>query len=73
MENRIKEIRKEKKLGQAYLYENLGISRQALSAIENGKATPSLDLAMDIAYLLDMPLDKIFIHKNRFKSSKKKK
>lgn len=70
MENRIKEIRKEKKLGQAYLYENLGISRQALSAIENGKATPSLDLAMDIAYLLDMPIDKVFIHDNRFKNKK---
>lgn len=67
MENRIKEIRKEKKIGQAYLVEKLGVSRQAISAIENGKATPSLDLAMDIAYLLDVPIDKVFIHKNRFK------
>ncbi|MBR2675008.1 MAG: helix-turn-helix transcriptional regulator [Mogibacterium sp.] len=67
MENRIAEIRKEKKIGQAYLVENLGVSRQAISAIENGKATPSLDLAMDIAYLLETPLDEVFIHENRFK------
>ena len=67
MENRMAEIRKEKKIKQAYLVEKLGVSRQAISAIENGKATPSLDLAMDIAYLLEVPLEEVFIHKNRFK------
>lgn len=67
MECKLGEIRKEKKIGQAYLVEKLGVSRQAISAIENGKAIPSLDLAMDIANLLDMPIDKIFIHENRFK------
>ena len=67
MECKLAEIRKEKKIGQAYLVEKLGVSRQAISAIENGKAVPSLDLAMDIAYLLDMPIDQIFIHENKFK------
>ena len=67
MENRLKEIRKEKKIGQAYLVEKLGVSRQSISSIENGKTIPSLELAFDIAYLLDMPIEKIFIHKNRFK------
>jgi len=67
MENRLKEIRKEKKLGQAYLVEKLGVSRQSISSIETGKCSPSLELAMDIAYLLDMPIDEIFIHENRFK------
>lgn len=67
MENNLAKIRKEKKIGQAYLVEKLGVSRQSISAIETGKSTPSLELAMDIAYLLEMPLEEIFIYKNRFK------
>lgn len=67
MENRLAELRKQKKIGQSYLVEQLGVSRQTISSIENGRCTPSLDLALDIAYLLDMPVDEIFIHKNKFK------
>ena len=67
MENNLAEIRKKKKIGQGYLVEKLGVSRQTISSIENGRCTPSLDLAMDIAYLLEMPVDEIFIHENRFK------
>lgn len=67
MENRLAEIRKQKKIGQGYLVEQLGVSRQTISSIENGRCTPSLDLALDIAYLLDMPVDEVFIHENRFK------
>ena len=67
MENRLAEIRKLKKIGQGYLVEQLGVSRQTISSIENGRCTPSLDLALDIAYLLDMPVDEIFIHQNKFK------
>lgn len=66
MENRLKEIRKEKKIGQGYLVEKLGVSRQSISSIENGRCTPSLELAFDIADLLQMPLEDIFIHENRF-------
>ena len=67
MENRLKEIRKEKKIGQGYLVEKLGVSRQSISSIENGRCTPSLELAFDIADLLELPLEEIFIHENRFK------
>ena len=66
MENRLAEIRKLKKIGQGYLVDKLGVSRQTISSIENGRCTPSLELAFDISYLLDMPLDEIFIHENRF-------
>ena len=65
MENRLREIRKEKKIGQGYLVEKLGVSRQSISSIENGRCTPSLELAFDIADLLEMPLDEIFIDENR--------
>lgn len=67
MENRLKEIRKEKKIGQAYLVEKLGVSRQSISSIENGRCSPSLELAFDIADLLEVPVDEIFIHENRFR------
>ncbi len=67
MECRLAEIRKKNKIGQAYLVEKLGVSRQSISSIENGKTIPSLDLAMDIANLLDMPIEEIFIHENKFK------
>ncbi len=66
MDNRLAEIRKQKKIGQGYLVEKLGVSRQTISSIENGRCTPSLELAFDIAYLLDMPIEEIFIHDNRF-------
>lgn len=66
MENRLAEIRKEKKIGQGYLVEKLGVSRQTISSIENGRCTPSLELAFDIANLLEMPLEDIFIHENKF-------
>lgn len=67
MENKLAEIRKQKKIGQSYLVEKLGVSRQSISSIENGRCTPSLELAMDIAYLLEVPIEEIFIHENRFK------
>ena len=67
MENNLAKIRKEKKIGQGYLVEMLGVSRQTISTIENGRCTPSLELAMDIANLLEMPIEEIFIHENRFR------
>ena len=67
MENNLAKIRKEKKIGQGYLVEMLGVSRQTISSIENGRCTPSLELAMDIANLLEMPIEDIFIHETRFK------
>lgn len=66
MENRLREIRKTRRIGQGYLVDKLGVSRQTISSIENGRCTPSLELAFDIAYLLDLPMEEIFIHENRF-------
>lgn len=66
MENRLAEIRKNKKIGQGYLVEKLGVSRQTISSIENGRCTPSLDLAFDIANLLEMPVEEVFIYENKF-------
>ena len=66
MENKLAQIRKEKKIGQGYLVDMLGVSRQTISSIENGRCTPSLELALDLADLLGHKLEEIFIHENRF-------
>ncbi len=69
MENKLAQIRKEKKIGQGYLVDRLGVSRQTISSIENGRCTPSLELALDLANLLGLPLEELFIHENRFSQS----
>jgi putative transcriptional regulator len=38
----------------------LGVSRQTVISIENGRYLPSLPLAFRIAALFDMPIEKIF-------------
>lgn len=66
MENKVAQIRREKKMGQGYLVDRLGVSRQTISSIENGRCTPSLELALDLADLLGLPIEELFIHENRF-------
>ncbi len=66
MENKLAQVRREKKIGQGYLVDRLGVSRQTISSIENGRCTPSLELALDLANLLELPLEELFIHENRF-------
>ena len=69
MENKLAQIRREKKIGQGYLVDMLGVSRQTISSIENGRCTPSLELALDLANLLGLPIEELFIHENRFLES----
>ena len=38
----------------------LGVSRQTVISIENGRYLPSLPLAFRIAALFDLPIEKIF-------------
>ena len=49
MKNNIKELRKNKKLRQEDLAEELGVTRQTVIAIENNKYDPTLELAMKIS------------------------
>ena len=49
MKNRLRVLRAEKGWTQAELAERLGVSRQAVNALETEKHDPSLDLAYRIA------------------------
>lgn len=65
MKNRVKELRSEQKLRQEDLAKLLGVSRQTVIAIENGKYNPSLELAFAIAAVFDKHIEEIFIYEER--------
>lgn len=58
--NNLPEQRKLLKLTQEDLAELVGVSRQTIIAIERGNYSPSLDLALRIAKVLHLPIEKIF-------------
>ncbi|WP_034922024.1 helix-turn-helix transcriptional regulator [Erythrobacter sp. SD-21] len=60
MKNRLRVLRAEREWSQAALAEHLGVSRQAVNAIETGKHDPSLPLAFRIARLFELPIEHIF-------------
>ena len=60
MRNRLKELRAARGWTQADLGERLGVSRQAIIALENDKHDPSLDLAYRIAALFGEAVEAIF-------------
>lgn len=61
MKTRIKEYRARNNLTQAQLAEKVGVRRETIVFLEKGKYNPSLRLAHDIAVILKVKLDDIFI------------
>jgi putative transcriptional regulator len=59
--NRLKVLRAERDWTQEQLGHQLGVSRQAVNAIETGKYDPSLPLAFKISRLFGKPVEEIFI------------
>lgn len=60
--NHIKRVRLARtELSQAALAEAVGATRQTIIAIEAQKYAPSLELAFRIAYVLNEPVDELFI------------
>jgi putative transcriptional regulator len=47
-------------LTQAELAERIGVTRQTVIAIEQGRYSPSLELAFQIARVFGVPLDEVF-------------
>ena len=61
VENRIRALRfAHGELTQADLAERIGVTRQTVIAIEQGKYSPSLEVAFQIARVFDVPLDDVF-------------
>ncbi len=60
MKNKLGMLRAEREWSQGDLAGRLGVSRQTVNAIENGKYDPSLPLAFKIARLFDSQIESIF-------------
>lgn len=58
--NKIRELRARDRLTQADLADQIEVSRQTVSAIENGEYNPSVVLALRIAQLFNEPVEAIF-------------
>ena len=61
MKNRVRELRTQSGLSQGDLGEALGVSRQTINSIENGRYLPSLPLALSIARHFASPVEDIFM------------
>lgn len=60
MKNRLKLLRVERGWTQEQLGQALGVSRQAIIALETERHDPSLDLAYRIAAAFERPVEEIF-------------
>ena len=60
MKNRLRVLRAEFQWSQLELAFRVGVSRQAINAIETGKYDPSLPLAMKIARIFDKTVEEVF-------------
>ena len=61
MKNKIEEIRKERGIRQEDFAKSLGVSRQTISSLENGRYNPSILLAYKIAKYFGMTIEDVFI------------
>ena len=61
MKNRIEEIRKARGIRQEEFAKSMGVSRQTISSLENGRYNPSILLAYKIAKFFAMPIEEVFI------------
>ena len=60
MKNIISQLRKENKITQEELANEVGVTRQTITSIENGKYIASLTLAFKIAKFFEMKIEDIF-------------
>ena len=61
VKNRVRELRVFRGMSQGELATRLGVSRQTINSIENGRYLPSLPLALAIARDFEETVEAIFI------------
>lgn len=62
MKNRVEEKRKERGMTQQTLASAVGVSRQTIISLENGKYSPSIELAFRLAKLFEASIEELFIY-----------
>ena len=61
MENRIGELRRQRKMTQEELALATGVTRQTIISLEGGRYKPSILLAHKIAQVFDSRIEEVFI------------
>jgi len=61
MKNRIEALRKERNIAQQEFARALGVSRQTVSSLENGRYNPSIYLAYRIAKYFALTIEDVFV------------
>lgn len=61
MRNRIEELRSSRGIVQDEFARELGVSRQTISSLENGRYNPSILLAHKIAAYFGLRIEEVFI------------
>lgn len=60
MKNNVYDLRKSRKYTQEELAKKMGVTRQTIISIEQGKYIASLPLALKMARVFEVPVEKIF-------------
>jgi len=69
--NRIRALRLARgEMTQAELSELIGVTRQTVIAIEQGRYSPSLEMAFRIAHVFKVPLDEVFQYPSSLEETK---
>ncbi len=67
--NKLRSLRYEHgEMTQAALADRIGVTRQTVIAIEQGRYSPTLELAFQIAHVFQVPLDEVFQYPSGDKS-----
>lgn len=62
LKNRLEELRKARGIRQEELADALGVSRQTIGSLENGRYNPSILLAFKLARYFNRQIEDIFIY-----------
>ena len=60
MKNNIEKIRSDKGIRQEELAKEMGVSRQTISSLENGRYNPSIMLAYKISKYFGLTIEEVF-------------
>ena len=60
LKTRIRELRARDRLSQEELAQRVGVRRETIGNLENGRYNPSLKLAMDIAQVFGTTVEDVF-------------
>jgi putative transcriptional regulator len=66
LKTRIREFRAKYNLSQEELAKMVGVRRETIGNLENGKYNPSLKLAMDISKVFETTIEEIFTYEDLY-------